>query len=379
MRFPEGGGKIDMEKTEEMLMYAINNGVNYFDTAWIYHGGKSESIIGEIFEKNNCRKDVFIATKMPIFRVKSGADFDKFFDEQLKKLRTDYVDYYLLHCILSFSQWQRLKSFGVLEWIEKKKQEGKIRQIGFSYHGNAEDFVKVVDDFDWEFVMVQYNFLDVNFQAGYSGMRHAHGKGIPVVVMEPLKGGYITNQMPPDATKIFSDFNPERTVADWGFRYVFDKEETLLALSGMGNLEQIKQNIETASHADHNNLTDEEKEVFEKVKLAAARAMSVPCTACAYCLPCPQNINIPEIFGVFNKKQAKLSKYFQTKINYLQASGSLTSKTGLASQCNSCGKCVKICPQQIDIPLELKKCAKSLETPVFKIIKFGSKFVIKKD
>ena len=217
MRFPTKMGKIDMPLTEQQLMLAIENGVNYFDTAYIYPG--SEAALGEIFEKNNVRDKINIATKLPHYLIKSTDVLDKLFNEQLRRLRTDRIDYYFMHMLTDIGAWERMKSLGITQWIADKKAKGSIKQIGFSYHGNTEMFIKLIDAYDWDFCMIQYNYMDEHSQAGKKGLKYAASKGIPVMIMEPLRGGKLVSRLPDEAKHIFSSYNIKRTPAQWaGYR-----------------------------------------------------------------------------------------------------------------------------------------------------------------
>ena len=361
MRFQRKGGKIDMEKAEKQLMDAYRSGVNYFDTAYIYPG--SEAAVGEIFEKNRIRDKVYIATKLPHYLVKTAADFDKIFNEELKRLRTDYVDYYLMHMLTDVPAWERMKSLGILEWLEEKKKSGAIRQVGFSYHGNSQVFCDLVDAWDWDFCQIQYNYMDEHTQAGRKGLYHAYEKGIPVIIMEPLRGGKLVNRLPEDAKKIFDAHEPKYTPAQWAFRWLWNQKEVTVVLSGMNTDEMVADNIHTASTVQIGELTEKDEEMLQTVVKAINAGMKVGCTACGYCMPCPKGVNIPGTFAAYNRVYAE-SKFSGMKEYFM--SNALRKEPTLASQCIGCGKCEKHCPQGISIRQELKNAQKTLETPVFK-------------
>ena len=244
MRFQKKRGKIDMAEAEREIMTAYNSGVNYFDTAFIYPG--SEAAIGEIFEKNGIRDKVYIATKLPPQLMRSVDVLDKLFNEQLKRLRTDYIDFYLFHMMADIRIWNRLKEMGIEQWIEEKKKSGKIRNIAFSYHGNSDMFCKIVDAYDWDMCLIQYNYMDEHTQAGRKGLYHAHEKGIPVVIMEPLRGGRLVNNLPDEAKEIFKEHKVQHTPAQWAFRWLWNQPEVTCVLSGMNSLEMVQENVANA-------------------------------------------------------------------------------------------------------------------------------------
>ena len=369
MRFPRKFGATDMKETEKEIMLAFNNGVNYYDTAYIYPG--SESAIGEIFEKNNIRDKVYIATKLPHYLIKNRDSLDKLFDEELKRLRTDYVDYYLMHMLTDVDTWERLKSLGIEEWIEAKKASGKIRQIGFSYHGNSDMFCKLVDVYDWDFCQIQYNYMDEHSQAGRKGLNYANQKGLAVIIMEPLRGGKLVNRLPDDAKKIFGEYQTKHTPAQWAFRWLWNQPEITVVLSGMNSEEMVKDNINTASTTNIGELTDEDDAMLKSVVKAINSKMKVGCTGCGYCMPCPKNVDIPGTFAAYNRKYAEGK--FWAYVDYFMCTA-LRKNSTAASNCIGCGKCEKHCPQNIEIRKQLKCAEKELETPVYKAGKKIAKF-----
>ena len=362
MRFQQKLGRIDMEKAQEQIMLAYKGGVNYYDTAYIYPG--SEAAIGEIFEKNGIRKDIYIATKLPHYLIKTIADMDRIFAEELKRLRTDYVDYYLMHMLTDIAAWERLKKLGVEQWIADKKASGAIRQVGFSYHGNSDMFCSLVDAYDWDFCQIQYNYMDEHSQAGRKGLYHAHAKGIPVIIMEPLRGGKLVNNLPDRAKKVFAEHKPSHTPAQWAFRWLWNQPEVTVVLSGMNTNEMVEDNIKTASETETGSLTAEDQEMLRNVVKAINAGMKVGCTGCGYCMPCPKGVDIPGTFAAYNRRYAEGK--FRALKDYVMCTA-LRKNSTAASNCVECGKCEKHCPQGIEIRKQLKNARKELETPIYRI------------
>jgi len=372
MRFPQKMGRIDMEETEREIMTAYQAGVNYYDTAYIYPG--SEAALGEIFERNNIRDKVYIATKLPHYLIKNVADMDKLFAEELRRLRTDYVDYYLMHMLTDTDTWDRLKSLGIEKWIEEKKASGAIRQIGFSYHGNSEMFCNLVDAYDWDFCQIQYNYMDEHSQAGRRGLYHAHAKGIPVVIMEPLRGGKLVNRLPDTAKKIFEEYKIKRTPAQWAFRWLWNQPEVTVVLSGMNSDEMVQDNIQTASTVEVGELGEDEEQMLKQVVAAINAKMKVGCTGCGYCMPCPKGVDIPGTFAAYNRRYAEGK--FWSFVDYVMCT-TLRKNSTAASNCVGCGKCEKHCPQHIEIRKNLKDAQKELETPLYKVVRKAVKGFMK--
>ena len=371
MRFPQTMGIIDIKETEREIMTAYEAGVNYYDTAYIYPG--SEAALGEILEKNQIRDKVYIATKLPHYLIKKYEDLDKLFGEELKRLRTDYVDYYLMHMLTDTDTWNRLKNLGIEKWIEEKKASGAIRQIGFSYHGNSEMFCNLVDAHDWDFCQIQYNYMDEHSQAGRRGLYHAHEKGIPVIIMEPLRGGKLVNRLPDTAKKIFEEYKIKHTPAQWAFRWLWDQPEVTVVLSGMNSDEMVRDNIQTASTVEAGELGEEEQQMLKQVVAAINAKMKVGCTGCGYCMPCPKGVDIPGTFAAYNRRFAE--GRFWSFVDYVICT-TLRKNSTAASNCVGCGKCEKHCPQHIEIRKCLKDAQKELETPLYKVVrKAVGKFV----
>ena len=362
MRFTSKGVKLDYDKTDKELMAAYEAGVNYFDTAYLYPG--SEELLGRVLEENKIRDKVNIATKLPHYMVKKREDLDKYFNEELKRLRTDHVDYYLMHMLTDIKSWERLKDLGIVEWLEEKKKKKQIRQVGFSYHGNSDMFCKIIDSYDWDICLIQYNYLDENSQAGKTGLHYAASKGIPVNIMEPLRGGRLVNQLPDKAKKLFANYEKKMSPAEWSFCWLWNQKEVLCVLSGMNSLEMVKENTTFADRAEIDSLTDKDKELLKDVVAAINAKMKVPCTGCRYCMPCPRGVDIPGTFSAYNKYYTD-SKFVGLK-EYLMCTALRKDQTSPAN-CIECGKCEQHCPQKIEIRKELKNARKRLENPLFKI------------
>lgn len=370
MRFPRKKGAIDMEIAEKLIMHAIDCGVNYFDTAYIYPG--SEAAIGEIFEKNNVRDKIYIATKLPHYLIKSRKALDNLFNEELKRLRTDYVDYYFMHMLTDIGAWERLKAIGIIEWLKEKQECGQIRQVGFSYHGNSEMFCRLVDAYNWDFCMIQYNYMDEHSQAGRRGLEYAHEKGLAVMIMEPLRGGKLVNNLPQDAIDIFNNYDKQYTPAQWSFKWLWNQPQITVVLSGMSSMEMLNDNINTASNSDICDLTQSDDDMLKSVAKAINSKMKVGCTGCGYCMPCPKNVDIPGTFAAYNRKYAE--GWFWAEKEYIMCTA-LRKTPSSASNCIGCGKCEKHCPQDIKIRQELQNAQKELEGPIYKLVKKFAPFL----
>lgn len=365
MRFQQKMGRIDMEEAEREVLAAIQAGVNYFDTAYIYPG--SEAALGEILARNGLRDQVRIATKLPHYLIRSRAGLDKLFAEQLKRLQTDHIDYYFMHMLTDIQTWQRLKDLGILEWLAEKKASGAIGQVGFSYHGGADMFCRLVDAWDWEFCMIQYNYMDEYFQAGRTGLEYAHKKGLPVFIMEPLRGGKLVNRLPEEAKRIFADYPIRHTPAQWAFRWLWNQPEVTCVLSGMNSMEMVADNAATASTAAVGELGPEEEAMLRRVVKAINARMKVGCTGCGYCMPCPKNVDIPGAFSAYNRKYAE--GWFSAMREYIMGTALRKDGSG-ASNCVGCGKCEKHCPQKIEIVNELKQVRRELEGPIYAVVRW---------
>lgn len=357
-----------MEEAEREILHAIDWGVNYFDTAYIYKG--NEEVLGTILEKNKVREQVKIATKIPHYMIKSMEGLEKLFQEQLTRLQTDYIDNYLMHMLPDIRIWEKLIRMGILDWIRAKKESGQIRKIGFSYHGNSRQFMELIDIYPWDFCQVQYNYMDEYSQAGRDGVRHAASKGIPVIIMEPLRGGRLVKDLPKKALDIFARATPRRSPAEWGLRWLWNQPEISCILSGMNTMEMLDENIRIANSVEAGELTEADMEVFERVKAAINEKIKVPCTGCSYCMPCPQGVDIPGVFRCYNVRYT--DGWYKGMKEYLMCTTFRSRRTN-ASKCIKCGKCEKHCPQNIAISKELDQVKKHMENPVYKIIAFLSK------
>ncbi|MBQ7341080.1 MAG: aldo/keto reductase [Oscillospiraceae bacterium] len=362
MRFQRKGGTIDINEAEKEVMTAIENGVNYFDTAYIYPG--SEAALGQIFAKNHVREKVYIATKLPHYLIKSREGMEKYFAEHLKQLKTDYIDYYLMHMLTDVMTWEKLKKLGILEFLEEKKRSGAIRQIGFSYHGNSDMFCKLVDAYDWDFCQIQYNYMDEHSQAGRKGLNYAHEKGLPVIIMEPLRGGKLVNRLPKDAISLFENHDRHYSPAQWAFRWLWDQKEVTCVLSGMNSMEMVMDNIETAATCQPGDLRPEDQQMLSKVVSAINAKMKVGCTGCGYCMPCPKNVDIPGAFAAYNRLYSE-GKFAGLKEHFM-CSAARQDSTAIYN-CIECGKCETHCPQHIEIRQMLKQAKRKLEGPIYRI------------
>ena len=364
LRFPQKNGKIDMDATREQIRLAVEEGVNYFDTAYVYPG--SEAALGEILESEGLRERVKIATKLPHYLIKSRAGLEKMFREELKRLRTDRVEYYLMHMLCDLDTWERLKKMGIEEWIAAKKASGEIGQIGFSYHGGTEMFCKLVDAYNWDFCQIQYNYLDEHSQAGRRGLHHAAAKGIPVIIMEPLRGGKLVDLLPAEARKVFAESGKGWTPAQWGLRWLWDQKEVTVVLSGMNSREMVLENIRTASDARIGAFGEGERAVIARAVAAINSKVKVGCTGCGNCQPCPKHVDIPGAFAAYNRYHTESPA--GAKREYLKCTLFRKTHTN-AGNCIGCGKCERHCPQGIEIRKELENVKRELEDGKFRVYK----------
>ena len=338
------------QETEKQVLSAIEQGVNYFDTAYLYPG--KEATLGRILCEH--RDKVKIATKIPPFLIKKYDDFDRIFNTQLERLQTDHIDYYFIHSLGSLSDWERLLPIGVEKWIASQKASGRIANIGFSFHGGNTEFIRIIDAYGWEFCMIQFNYLDETNQAGKNGLSYAHGKGIPVMAMEPLRGGMLASRLPKEAISIFEKAGVSRSPAEWGLRWVLNHPEILTALSGMNSQEMVDENIRIAGQAEAGSLTGQELAIYDDVKRVLLKNTKVACTGCGYCMPCPKGVDIPLCFTSYNA--LGLESRLRARFQYITYVGKNN-----ASLCVQCGKCEKHCPQGIAIRDELKAVMKTME------------------
>lgn len=358
MRFPGSvPGRPDQRRAEAIIVRAVERGVNYLDTAYLYPG--NEAVVGAALEHLGLRDQVFLATKLPHASCKDEADLDRIFNEQLRRLRTDHIDYYLIHNITSPAQWTRLVGLGIEAWIARQKAAGRIGAIGFSYHGSAGDFSLVLDAYDWDFCQIQYNYANERYQAGTAGLVAAAGRGLAVFVMEPLLGGRLAGKLPASARRIF-DQAVDRMVGEgpsavelttpaaWGLSWVWDHPEVTMVLSGMTSPEMVDENARIATVALPGALSAAQHEAVARVLQVFERSNRVPCTGCNYCMPCPRGINIPGCFAAYNASFAH--SWFTGVSQYFTASAVRTGSPKLASNCVRCGACLSNCPQHIEIP-----------------------------
>lgn len=364
MRFQRRRGSIDFAEAEREILSAIDQGVNYFDTAYIYPG--SEELLGAVLAKNQCRDKVYLATKLPHYLIRKGEDIERFFQEQLRRLRTDHVDYYLMHMLPDVTTWERLRGLGVERWLQEKQAAGIIRNVGFSYHGNTDAFRALLDCRDWDFCQIQYNYIDEHTQAGRRGLQYAASKGIPVVIMEPLRGGRLVNALPPKALKAFESYEPRRSPAEWGLRWLWDQPEVTVVLSGMNSMEMVAENCRIASQVEPGALGEADFALFEAVKGAINEKIKVGCTGCGYCMPCPHGVDIPGCFRCYN---ARYTEGFYTGMKEYFMCTTLRGRRSNAAQCVKCGRCEARCPQGIHIRAELDNVKRVLEGPVYAVAK----------
>ena len=362
MRFKKKGAGFDMEETEREIMYAIEQGVNYFDTAYIYSG--SEEALGTILHKNGIREKIKIATKLPHYLMKTREDMEKKFAEQLKRLKTDYIDFYLMHMLPDKETWEKLINAGALEWLEGLKKEGKIRNLGFSYHGNTDTFIELLNAYDWDFCQVQYNYMDENSQAGRRGIEAAAEKGIPVIIMEPLRGGRLVNDLPKKAVEAFTESSRGYSAAEWALRWLLNQKEISVILSGMNSMEMLEENIRIVSEAEADSMTPGDLATIAKVKKAFDEVTKVPCTGCSYCMPCPFGVDIPGSFRCLNVSYT--DSYANGFREYFMCT-TMKKEPSNAGLCRKCGRCEKHCPQSIHIRDELVRVKRRFENPIYKI------------
>ena len=361
MRFTKKGAVIDYEKAKREIMLAIEKGVNYFDTAYLYPG--SEDCLGRILEEEKCRDKVYIATKLPHYLMRSAKAIERTFDEQLKRLRTDYVDYYLMHMFTAPMEWDRLCKLGIREWFDSHKSDGSIGNIGFSFHGDTDSFIEILNAYDWDFCQIQYNYLDETSQAGRRGLEAAREKGIPVFIMEPLRGGKLVN-IPEKAWEALSASGCGFTPAELALRWLWDQKGVTCILSGMNSESMVAENCRIASEAKAGSFTSKERELVETVKKIIKENEKVGCTGCQYCMPCPAGVDIPGNFYFYNLMY--LEKKGSARREFLQ-NMALRGEPGFASKCIGCGKCESQCSQNIAIRDELKKADRQLRPVPYRI------------
>ncbi len=369
MRFPGYQvGRPDVASARRIISRALERGVNYLDTAYLYPG--NEEVVGVVLDELGARESVYLATKLPHASCKRAEDFDRFFDEQLRRLRTDHIDYYLIHNVTSPSQWERVCALGIEDWIARQKRSGRIRQIGFSFHGSAGDFPVMLDAFAWDFCQVQYNYANEYYQAGTAGVLSAAERGLAVFVMEPLLGGRLAGKLPTEAFKVFEQAGDAelKSSVDWALAWVWSHPQITMLLSGMAAPEQVDQNVRVANLANPGCMDEKRMRAIVRVQEIFEAANRVPCTGCNYCMPCPRGINIPGCFSAYNASFAH--GWFTGVQQYFTASAIRTSAPKLVSNCVHCGACTRHCPQGIDIPARLQDVGRRLTPgPVGAVLK----------
>ena len=367
MRLPQkkgspGDGMIDEPRAARQLKMAIDQGINYLDTAMPYHMGTSEPFLGKALS-DGYREKVKLATKLPHWSVKASDDMGRLLSSQLKRLNTEQVDYYLVHA-LDGSSWERMQSLGVCEFLKDAKTRGLIANAGFSFHGSRNSFEKIIDSYDWDFCQIQYNFLDKQNQAGTKGLKYAASKGLGVIVMEPLRGGLLARQPPTEIAKIWDEAEQERSPSEWALRWIWNHPEVTVVLSGMNEESHIQENIRIAGNAHPGSLSEDDMDLVERVARQYRSMMKAGCTGCHYCMPCSSGVNIPTCFELFNHLHMFKDANW-AKLNYIARVGGLFSAPGKASQCEECGECEKVCPQKLPISTLLKDVASEMEGPFF--------------
>ncbi len=352
MRLPvvdRDSNRIDEPRAAALIESAVSRGVTYLDTGYPYHGGNSELFLGRLLE-HGLRERVRLATKLPTWLMKTEADFERLLDEQLDRLRTSHVDFYLLHG-LSAERWSLVQRLHGLPALERARADGRIRFIGFSFHGSPEAFVTIADGYDWDFCQIQYNFIDQEYQAGTAGLRHAAGRRIGVFAMEPLRGGALAVEGPEPVNAIWARAAHRRTPAEWALRWVWNHPEVTLALSGMNSEEQLEENLRVACSVEAGAMTAEEHALVAEARAVFQSRMRVNCTTCGYCLPCPSGVSIPDVFGAYNT-----STMFDAreKASAVYRLWTVAGGHG-ADRCAHCGECEPKCPQQIPIQDQLDR------------------------
>ena len=358
MRLPVIDGvanRIDIPEATKMLRHAIDNGVNYVDTAYPYHGtgfdkgGESEPFVAQAL-KDGYRTRVQLATKLPSWLITCRADMDKYLNDQLKRLDTDHIDFYLVHAI-NQAFWKNLTSHDLFGFLDAALKDGRIRHAGFSFHDDLPTFKKVVDAYNWSFCQIQYNYLDTNYQAGEAGLAYAYERGLGIVVMEPIRGGSLARNLPANVSSAFATSGFKRSPVEWALRWLFNDPRISVVLSGMSAMEHVEENLRVAAQAKAQAFSEAEKEVMLKVQAAFKERIKVPCTSCAYCMPCPSGVDIPKNFQMYNSYYL-VDESFRSTIKFQY--GMQVAEAARASNCVKCGRCETHCPQQISIMKELE-------------------------
>ena len=352
------------EHASRLIRHAIDNGVNYLDTAYVYRG--NEVLVGKALH-DGYRGRVKLATKLPPYYVRKYEDLDKLLGTSLRRLKTDYIDYYMIHMLSDVKVWERLINIGILRWLESKREKGQIINLGFSYHGGKNMFIDLLDAYDWDFCMIQYNFYDENNQAGRSGLEYAAYMGLPVIVMEPLRGGKLVNGLPRQVYDLWENAHIKRSPAEWALRWIWNQPEVTLLLSGMNNMDMLNENLRIADTAEPESFTAYDLALFEKARELIKSLTKVPCTACGYCMPCPQGVDIPTCFSCLN--EIAVEGRWRAWLNYLTYT-SMSADTKTASRCIKCNACEVHCPQGIRIGDQLDMVSRAFEGPIYKPVRY---------
>jgi predicted aldo/keto reductase-like oxidoreductase len=347
MRLPTlSDGAIDENEAIRMIHHAIDSGVNYVDTAWVYHGGESETLVGKAL-KGGYRQKTFVATKSPVWAVHKPEDFQDFLDKQLTKLGVDCIDFYLLHA-LNAGTWDKCQKLGAIDFCQRMKKAGKIRHFGFSFHDQLPVFKEIVAAHDWEFCQIQYNYLDRNEQAGLEGLKLAHSKGIGLIIMEPLRGGNLVSPLPDKVQDLWKAAPKQRSSVEWALGWVFNHKEVGVVLSGMSTMQQLEQNLAIAGSVGPGTFTPAELALVDKTAELYRADTRIGCTGCRYCMPCPSGVDIPHNFKVWNEY------YMFGKSAGARGAWNWIPADTRADKCTECGACLSLCPQHLAIPDELK-------------------------
>ncbi|MFC2079135.1 aldo/keto reductase [Candidatus Bipolaricaulota bacterium] len=352
-RLSDMSGDVNDQLALRVISQALDGGINYIDTAYDYHGGKSERIVGRCL-KNGYRDKVKLATKLPSWKIESQGQCDQILDEQLAKLQTDHIDFYLFHA-LNQRNWNNIQKHQALEWAERALSDGRIRHLGFSFHDELPLFKEIVDAFDWTFCQIQHNYMDVEYQAGTDGLRYAAAKGLAIVIMEPLRGGALTQPAPEPIKALWEAAPIERTQADWGLQWLWNQPEISLVLSGMSTQQHVQENLASAARSGVGTLTQNELHLIGRIAAAYRELTPISCTECGYCQPCPSGVAIPHAFRLYNEAQM-----YNDPVRSRGFYNDHTPAQRRADQCTECGQCESLCPQQIKVIDWLKKAHKFL-------------------
>jgi predicted aldo/keto reductase-like oxidoreductase len=371
MRLPQKQGKIVEDLATRQIRMAIDKGINFIDTAWPYHNGMSETFLGRALA-DGYRQRIKLSTKLPYWLTRNREDMQRILSAQLDKLKTDHIDYYGIHAV-NGETWKTAKECGVIEFLHQAKKEGRIINAGFSSHGNKDSLKSIVDDYDWEFCMIQYNYLDEHNQAGKEGLQYAAARDLGVIIMEPLRGGKLADKIPPSVLCIWNEAEKKRTPAEWALRWIWNHPEVTVVLSGMNDESQIEENIRIADEAYANSLTASELQRISRVEKVYRKLMRVGCTGCGYCMPCPAGVNIPICFEIYNGLQLSERGWkakIPSRINYLNHLAPIPGmrSSNFASLCTDCRRCTEECPQGLPVSELIKEVAKEFEDTIHRVL-----------